>query len=126
VVVGDVVMGRTPVDVPLRAFEGSLTVFDDDGGHLGVELLTVSGLDERPAAPAHSAAASGKVTLHSQEMRGARVTIDGEYRGVLPLSLTLTEGPHQFALEPVDGEAYTMERTIAFDVPGMGVTLMIP
>lgn len=118
--------GIAPVDIPLGSIEKSLVVQASTGELFHVEVLTMGPTPKATSAPATTTpAATGKVTLHSEALRGAKVTVDGEPRGVLPLQLQLSEGVHQLTIEPIDGAAFTIEKTIRFDVPGMGLMIML-
>jgi hypothetical protein len=123
VVVGDQSMGRTPVNIPLLGQEGPLGLFADSGELLHVEPLKVGQHDVAPAAPLDPTI-SGKVTLYCEALKGAYVVLDGEPAGTIPLSVNLAQGHHQFFIEPLNGEPFTIERDIEFAAPGMGITIM--
>ncbi len=125
VVVDDRSLGMAPVDIPLASVERSLMIQGARGEFLLVELQGAAALPQPVAPDPTSPPVTGRVTLHSQELAGARVSVDGEPRGVLPLKLELSEGNHRFTIEPKDGEAFTLERAITFDAPGLGIVLML-
>jgi hypothetical protein len=117
--------GSTPLTLDLAPGDHLLQIVSNDGHVRKIPVTIAEGREvaqfiELPTvAPA---AADGQLQVRS-EPAGARVLIDGQYRGVAPLTVeALTPGPHTVKLE--DGTAsVTQQVTIE---AGLTASLVIP
>ena len=117
--------GSTPLTLDLAPGDHLLQIVSNDGHVRKIPVTIAEGREvaqfiELPTvAPA---AADGQLQVRS-EPAGARVLIDGQYRGVAPLTVeALTPGPHTVKLE--DGSAsVTQQVTIE---AGLTASLVIP
>jgi hypothetical protein len=66
---------------------------------------------------------SGYVTLWADNLIGAKVYIDNQYVGELPVKVELDEGKHAFFVQPAEGTAFTVNHDVHFDVQGIGISI---
>ncbi len=66
---------------------------------------------------------SGYVTLWADDLNGAKLYIDNQYVGELPVKVELNEGEHTFFVQPPAGDAFTVPRNVHFDVQGIGMSI---
>jgi hypothetical protein len=66
---------------------------------------------------------SGFVTLWGDGLDGAKLYIDDQYVGELPVKVQLTEGKHSFFVQPPTGDAFSVSKQVHFDVQGIGISI---
>jgi hypothetical protein len=126
VFVGNEMVGRTPL-VGKELGEGSHMVRVELDGYSTVSKVA----NVKPGEAADlgtvqlesQAPVSGYVTLWADDLIGAKVYIDNQYVGELPVKVELNEGPHAFFVQPAEGEAFTVDRDVHFDVQGIGISI---
>ncbi|MBN1337072.1 MAG: PEGA domain-containing protein [Deltaproteobacteria bacterium] len=124
--IGDTIVGRTPIDHhPLAP--GSHTVRVEMDGYQSLSRMVNLKSDQHEdlgTIPLESAARiTGKVTLWGDGLDGAKVFVDHEYVGLLPIQTTLEEGSHAFFVQPSSGDAFSVVRNVKFEGSGIGVSL---
>jgi len=66
---------------------------------------------------------TGYVTLWADGLIGAKVYVDNQYVGQLPVKVELSQGTHSFMVHPAGSEAFTLSRDVTFDVQGIGISI---
>jgi hypothetical protein len=66
---------------------------------------------------------TGQVNIYGTPQ--AKVFIDGNPVGEIPVTALLSEGPHQFEVVTADGQRFTRKYDIKFSVPGVPVTITL-
>ena len=124
--VGDTRIGTTPiVGQPLAA--GSAVVRVELAGYSTVSRVAtiragqaadLGTLNLESLTPV-----SGYVTLWGDGLDGAKLYIDNKYVGEMPVKVQLTEGKHDFFVQPPTGDAFNLSRQVQFDVQGIGISI---
>ena len=126
VYVGNEMVGRTPL-VGKEMGEGSHMVRVELDGYSTVSKVanvkSGEAADLGTVQLESQAPVSGYVTLWADDLIGAKVYIDNQYVGELPVKVELNEGPHAFFVQPAEGEAFTVNRDVHFDVQGIGISI---
>ncbi len=125
---GDQLIGRTPLnnkEVPLGrhvvrleldGYDSVSKVATIDAGS-DEDLGTVNLKSNKPV--------SGLVALYNDAYKGAKLFIDNQFVGVLPVKVELTEGNHRFTVRPANEEHFTLDRHVHFEVQGSGITMKL-
>ncbi|MFH1467246.1 MAG: PEGA domain-containing protein [Pseudomonadota bacterium] len=66
---------------------------------------------------------SGFVTLWGDGLDGAKLYIDNQYVGEMPVKVQLAEGKHTFFVQPPTGDAFNVSKQVHFDVQGIGISI---
>jgi hypothetical protein len=66
---------------------------------------------------------SGLVTLWGEGLDGAKLYIDNQYVGEMPVKVQLAEGKHSFFVQPPTGDAFNVSKQVHFDVQGIGISI---
>ena len=66
---------------------------------------------------------TGQVNIYGTPQ--AKVFIDGNPVGEIPVTALLSEGAHQFEVVTADGQRFTRKYDIRFRVPGVPVTITL-
>ncbi len=126
VFVGNEMVGRTPL-VGKELGDGSHMVRVELDGYSTVSkvanIRSGQSADLGTVQLESQAPVSGYVTLWADDLIGAKVYIDNQYVGELPVKVELNEGPHAFFVQPAEGEAFTVNRDVHFDVQGIGISI---
>ena len=126
VYVGNEMVGRTPM-VGKEFAEGSHMVRVELDGYSSVSkvanIKAGAASDLGTVQLESQAPVSGYVTLWADDLIGAKVYIDNQYVGELPVKVELNEGKHAFFVQPAEGEAFTINRDVKFDVQGIGISI---
>lgn len=128
--VDDRSVGRTPAKIDLPAGPHRVTValqgFQTWSGSVDVKgakqevpvvKLVPAGPAPAPAAADAIPARKGRVYLAYAEP-GAKVWVDGEFKGTLPLMLEMAGGAHEFKIESAGGAVTTVTRTVVLKEQG--------
>jgi hypothetical protein len=108
---GQLSVGRHSIRVELDGYKPATRAVDASTGDVVIPF------ELRPVV------VSGQVNIFGTA--GATVFVDGTRLGQIPVTATISEGPHTFEVVAADGTRFTQQHDVRFSVPGKPVTLSL-